>query len=91
MTSNAHESKVEALLKDISSFGNRTEDVHANEAVRAKLLQTAKRLVGALEKPADAVFHNAFLVTTRVSLKGSNQPLRISSLASPKYLCESGR
>ena len=76
MTSKAHEGKVEALLKDISSFENRTEDVHANEAVRAKLLQTAKRLVGALEKPADAVFHNAFLVNTRISLKVPDWPLK---------------
>ena len=76
MTSKAHEGKVEALLKDISSVENRTEDVYAHEAVRAKLLQTAKRLVSALEKPADAVFHNAFLVTTRVSLKGSDWPLK---------------
>ena len=71
MTSKAHEGKVEALLKDISSFKNRAEDIQANEALRAKLLQTAKTLVSALEKPADAVFHNAFLVSTRVSLKGS--------------------
>ena len=68
MTSKAHEGKVEALFKNISSFEYRTEDVHPNEAFRAKLLQTAKRLVSALEKPADAVFHNAFLVNTRVSL-----------------------
>ena len=32
MTSKAHEGRVEALLKDINSFENRTEDVHANEA-----------------------------------------------------------
>ena len=76
MTSKAHEGKVEALFKNISSFENRTEDVHANEAVRAKLLQTAKRLVNALQKPADTVFHNAFLVTTRVSLKISDWPLK---------------
>ena len=68
MISNAHEGKVEAVLREISSFENRTEVIDANEAVRARLLQTAKRLVSALEKPADAVFHNTFLVATRVSL-----------------------
>ena len=69
MTSKAHEGKVEALLKDISSSEKRTKDVHTNEAVRAKLLQMAKRLVNALEKPTDTIFHNAFLIITHVYLK----------------------
>ena len=77
MTSKAPQGKVKALLKDISSFENSTEDFHANESVRAKLLQTAKMLISTLEKPADAVYHNAFLVTIRITLKLPDCPLKV--------------
>lgn len=57
-----HGRYIASLLTDISTLEAQTENVYAHEAVRAKLLRTTKRLVSALEKPGDAVFHNAFLV-----------------------------
>ena len=62
MVSEDHERRVASLLKDINTLGNQTENVYTNETVRTKLLQTAKRLVTALEKPGNSVVHNAFLV-----------------------------
>lgn len=67
MASEDHERYIASLLKDISILESQTENVYAHEAVRAKLLQTTKRLVSALEKPGDAVFHNAFLVSKYLS------------------------
>ncbi len=62
MASEIHGRRVASLLKDIGSLADQTDNVYAHEIVRAELLQTAKRLVSALEKPGDAVFHTAFLV-----------------------------
>ena len=62
MIAEDHERRVASLLKDIDTLGNQTENVYTDETVRTKLLQTAKRLVTALEKPGDGVLHNAFLV-----------------------------
>ena len=57
-----HERRVASLLKGINALGTETENVCTNETLRTKLLQTAKRLVTALEKPGDSVIQNAFLV-----------------------------
>lgn len=62
MAFEVHGRRVASLLKDIGSLADQTENVYANEVVRAELLHTAKRLVSALEKPGDAVFRTAFLV-----------------------------
>ena len=62
MASEDHGRHIAFLLKDICSLDTQTENVYANQAVRAKLLHTTKMLVSALEKPSDAVSYNAFWV-----------------------------
>ena len=62
MTSEDHKSQIASLLKDIASLEAEKEKIYSDETVHAKLLQSAKRLVSALEKPGDAVINNAFLV-----------------------------
>ena len=69
MASEVHGRRVASLLKDIGNLADQTENVYAHEVVRAELLQTAKRLVSALEKPGDAVFHTAFLVLECLSFR----------------------
>ena len=64
MASENHGRHIASLLKEISTLETQMENVSAHDAIRVKLLQTTKRLVSALEKPEDAVFHNAFLVIT---------------------------
>ena len=90
MASEDHGRRVASLLKEISILAGETENVYAHEVVRAKLLQTTKRLVSALEKPGDAVFHTAFLVHKYLSFHMLGL-LIMSSLARPKYVCKSGR
>lgn len=72
MASEYHGRHIASLLKDINDFAIQTENAYAHEDVRAKLLQTTKRLVSALEKPEDAVFHNAFLVINYPSFQKVN-------------------
>ena len=92
MTSKDHQSQVQALLKDIATFEHQTKDVYANEALRARLLQSAKRLVSALEKPGDAVFDNAFLVIARLLFQRCGlAPNTCLTLAGPEYVCEDSR
>lgn len=92
MASEDHERYIASLLKDINVLESQTENVYAHEAVRAKLLQTTKRLVSALEKPGDAVFHNAFLVRKYLSFQRVELACYSSSfLAGPKYVRKSGR
>ena len=69
MASEDHGRHIAFLLKDIRSLDAQTENVYADEAVRAKLLHTTRMLVNALEKPSDAVFYNAFLVINYLTYK----------------------
>ncbi len=69
MTSEDHQRQIASLLKDIGSSEAEKEKIYNDETVRAKLLQSAKRLVSALEKPGDAVINNAFLVFSFLTLK----------------------
>ena len=69
MASEDHGHHIASLLKDISTLETQTENVYAHEAVCAKMLQATKRLVSALKKPGDAVFHNAFLVINSLSFQ----------------------
>ncbi len=69
MASEDHKSQIASLLKDIGSVEAEKEKIYNDETVHAKLLQSAKRLVSALEKPGDAVINNAFLVFSFLTLK----------------------
>ena len=51
------------LAKEVATLCKRANDVYIDETLRAKLLQATKNLSIALEKPADAIFQTAFLVT----------------------------
>lgn len=66
--------QIESLLKDIGALSTQIDNVHAHGIDRAKLLQATKRLVSALETPADAVFHNAFLVISPRHSQGLSPP-----------------
>lgn len=69
MASEDHGRYIASLLKDIRTLETQTDNVYADESIRAELLQATKRLVSALEKPGDAVFHNAFLVVDSLSFQ----------------------
>lgn len=90
MASEDHGRRVASLLKETSTLADETENAYAHEVVRAKLLQTTKRIVSALEKPGDAVFQPAFLVHKYLSFQRLGL-LISSSLAGSKYVCKSGR
>lgn len=51
------------LVKQVASLCKQADDVYADETLRVALLQATKQLAVALEKPTDAVYQNAFLVT----------------------------
>ncbi|MCJ1262498.1 hypothetical protein MMC22_002368 [Lobaria immixta] len=56
-----HSSTVSRLVKQVASLCKQADDVYADETLRAALLQATKQLAVVLEKPADAVYQNAFL------------------------------
>lgn len=62
-----HSSTVSRLVKQVASLCKQADDIYTNETLRAALLQATKQLAVVLEKPADAVYQNAFLVTFPLS------------------------
>ena len=69
--------EVANLAKEVTTLCKRANDVYIDETLRATLLQATKKLSIALEKPADAVFQTAFLVTCPLLLTSAIQVPRM--------------
>ena len=58
-----HSIRVSSLIKQVAFLCKQADDDCADESLQAALLRATKQLAILLEKPADAVYQNAFLVT----------------------------
>ena len=64
MSTVGHSNKISSLVKHVASLCKQAdESICTDEVHRAALLQATKELVVGLEKPTDAVYQTAFLVS----------------------------